>query len=133
MRRPPGRRRVTRKPWESTDVNSAGGSRAWGKLKNQVVAEEPFCRLRLPCCTILSETADHIHPKSARRDLAMVRANLRGACKACNSARGNRPLEKVRAEMIASGRYKQRPDPSRGVQGVQRPAAALKIFERKTG
>lgn len=65
---------------------------AWQKLSAQVVDDEPTCQLQLDGCTGLSETADHIIPVSVNKDLAMVRSNLQGACKSCNSTRGNRDL-----------------------------------------
>lgn len=67
-------------------------TRAWRKLRDQVVREEPICRLQLPCCTVVSTTADHIITVRDRPDLAMVRANLRGACQPCNLSRNSRPL-----------------------------------------
>lgn len=63
-------------------------TRAWRKLRDQVVAEEPSCQLRLPGCLGSSQTADHIVPVVQRPDLALVRSNLRGACHPCNMARG---------------------------------------------
>lgn len=66
-------------------------TRAWRKLRDQVVREEPECRLRTAAvCTGLSQTADHIVTVRDRPDLAMDRANLRGACHACNRARGHK-------------------------------------------
>ena len=83
LRRP--RRRGVRKPWEPVEFNSRGGSRAWTRLRDQVVAEEPMCRIRLPgVCTIASTTANHRIPRKYRPDLTMVRANLEGACRPCN-------------------------------------------------
>lgn len=70
----------------------------WKKLRAQVIAEEPLCRLRLNKCTIRSDTADHIIPVKDRPDLKFVRANLRGSCQSCNMARGTRPLSEVRRE-----------------------------------
>ena len=67
-------------------------TRAWRKLRDQVVSEEPICQLRLKCCTFVSTTADHIIIVKERPDLAMVRANLRGACAPCNWSRNDRPL-----------------------------------------
>lgn len=66
-------------------------TRAWRKLRDQVVAEEPDCRLQLPGCTFTSVTADHILTVHARPDLALVRSNLRGSCEECNRKRGKRP------------------------------------------
>ena len=67
-------------------------SRAWRKLRDQVVAEEPLCWLRLPGCTTVSTTADHVLTRKERPDLAMVRANLRGACASCNGRRNAKPI-----------------------------------------
>lgn len=73
------------KDWRST--------RAWRKLRDQVVREEPVCWLRLIGCTYRSTTADHVLPVSQRPDLVMVRANLRGACGPCNTRRQDRAVE----------------------------------------
>lgn len=72
-------------------------TRAWKKLSAQVVREEPLCWLRLPGCTRFSTTGDHIHSVYDRPDLALVRANVRGACKHCNSSRGRRAPRPVSA------------------------------------
>lgn len=65
------------------------GTRAWRKLRAQVIAEEPWCQLRLPgICTGVSTTADHIIEVDRCPDLAMERSNLRGACAPCNYASG---------------------------------------------
>jgi 5-methylcytosine-specific restriction endonuclease McrA len=69
---------------------------AWRRLSEQVRQEEPTCRLQLPGCTRLSETADHIIPVSVRPDLALVRSNCQGACQSCNRKRGNLPLSTYR-------------------------------------
>ncbi len=67
-------------------------SRAWRRLRDRVVREEPVCRLQLPgVCTYWSTTADHIVPVAQRPDLALVRSNCRGACSACNWKRGATP------------------------------------------
>lgn len=72
-------------------------TRAWRALRDQVVREEPSCRLRFTgICTVTSTTADHIKPVETHPELAMDRANLRGACKACNKARGSAPDEVLR-------------------------------------
>ena len=68
-------------------------TRAWRRLRDQVVSEEPLCWLKLDCCTTLSQTADHIITVKARPDLAMVRANLHGACHPCNRRRNDTPIE----------------------------------------
>lgn len=79
---------------------------AWKQLAKQVIREEPLCWMQLPgICTRLSTTADHLHPASVRPELALARWNLKGACKACNDKRGNRPVSeipKVRAKLLAA-------------------------------
>lgn len=97
MRPPPARRRI--KPRSSGQLNH----RRWRRLRDQVVREEPVCRLRLPgICTLASTTGDHIIAVSHRPDLKFVRRNVRGSCRACNQYRGNRPLSEVRAELTRS-------------------------------
>lgn len=64
-------------------------TRAWRKLRDRVISEEPYCTLRLPGCTGASQTADHVLTYARRPDLAMERSNLRGACRHCNQKRGN--------------------------------------------
>ena len=66
-------------------------TRAWRKLRDRVVAEEPVCQLGLPGCTGASTTADHIVTVRDRPDLALVRSNLRGACQHCNKSRQATP------------------------------------------
>ncbi len=70
--------------------------RPWIRLRDQVVREEPLCRLRLPGCTVRSTTADHIVPRSRRPDLEMVRTNLRGSCRSCNLRRGTGSPDRMR-------------------------------------
>lgn len=69
---------------------------AWQRLAKQVCAEEPVCWLRLDGCTIRSTTGDHVIPAGARPDLALVRSNVRGACRPCNSKRGHLPAALAR-------------------------------------
>jgi 5-methylcytosine-specific restriction endonuclease McrA len=77
------------------------GTRAWRALVAQVVAEEPTCWLRLPgICTTWSQTADHVVTVKERPDLCMVRANLRGACRACNLSRNKKPVEQMRRRNV---------------------------------
>lgn len=107
------RRRPVRRPGQLT-------SGRWKKLREQVIAEEPLCRLRLDRCTVRSDTADHIIPVRDRPDLKYCRANLRGSCQSCNQARGCRPLSVVRAEQALT-----RP-------AAKKPAAALEFFDVPT-
>lgn len=67
------------------------GTRAWRKLRDQVVREEPICTLQLDeGCNWFSQTADHIVNRADAPHLAMERSNLRGSCFHCNSVRGGR-------------------------------------------
>lgn len=67
-------------------------TRAWRRLVAQVVREEPTCWLQLDGCTGASTTGDHVIPVTDRPDLALVRANVHGACSSCNYRRGNLPI-----------------------------------------
>ncbi len=71
-------------------------TREWRRLRDQVVSEEPYCKLRITgVCTGRSQTADHIVTVKARPDLALVRTNLRGACHPCNRRRGSKVVEET--------------------------------------
>ena len=73
-------------------------TRAGRKLRDQVVDEEPECRLAYPgICTGASQTADHIEHWSTHPELGLERTNLRGACNACNWHRGKRTDAQVAA------------------------------------
>jgi 5-methylcytosine-specific restriction endonuclease McrA len=86
-------------------------TRAWRRLRARVIRQEPVCKLRFPgICTGASTTADHIVSVTAHPELALVRSNVRGACVACNEARGSMPDELIR--------YGQR----------ELPPAALDVF-----
>ena len=87
-------RRVTINGVEQIDPRQ---TRAWVRLKDQVVREEPTCRLGFPAiCTKASTSADHIVPVTVQPELALERSNCRGACKACNDARRTVPDESLR-------------------------------------
>ena len=77
-------------------VQDAWHTRAARRLRDQVIREEPTCRLRLDGCTGLSTTVDHIIARSKRPDLVLVRSNLQGACAKCNYKRGRDPIEELR-------------------------------------
>lgn len=79
--------------WQGAWWPDPRGSRAWRKLRDQVVEDEPLCWLRLPGCTTVSTTADHVTPFKERPDLALLRGNLRGACHHCNSSKQARKLQ----------------------------------------
>jgi 5-methylcytosine-specific restriction endonuclease McrA len=74
-------------------------TRAWRRLRDQVVREEPTCRLRFPgVCTLVSTTGDHIIPVTERPELALIRTNVRGSCMPCNEARRTVPDESLRLD-----------------------------------
>lgn len=80
-------------------------TRAGRKLRDQVVAEEPECRLQYAgICTGSSTTADHILHWSTHPELGMDRANLRGSCEACNLHRGKRTDVQVAAGVAPRAR-----------------------------
>jgi len=79
-------------------VSDPRATRAWRKLRDQVVLEEPWCWLRLPVCTGRSQTADHVLTVKARPDLALDRTNLRGACYKCNNSRKDTPIEQLHTQ-----------------------------------
>lgn len=69
-------------------------TRAWRRLRDQVIREEPTCRLQFPgICTVVSTRADHIRSVDEAPELALVRSNCRGACDPCNRARSTVPDE----------------------------------------
>lgn len=92
------------------DPRSTWAWRGPGQLRDQVVAEEPHCWLGLEGCTGASTTGDHVIPVTDRPDLALVRANVHGACGSCNYKRGNLPIESLNLR-------------------TDRPASALSIFD----
>jgi 5-methylcytosine-specific restriction endonuclease McrA len=72
-------------------------SHKWRKLRAKVIADEPYCQLRLPGCLVLATCVDHIIPRSLRPDLEMTRSNLASACKPCNDLKGDRQMNDVAA------------------------------------
>lgn len=79
-------------------VSDPRSTRAWRRLLDKVVAEEPLCWLGLEGCTGVSTTGDHVIPVSERPDLALVRDNVRGACGPCNDKRGKLPVSALNLE-----------------------------------
>jgi 5-methylcytosine-specific restriction endonuclease McrA len=84
---------------------------AWKQLAKQVIREEPLCWLALPGCTLVSQTGDHIIPIAMRPELALVRSNVRGACKRCNYRRGSTPVHRLAQLRRALARADQWPTP----------------------
>ncbi len=50
---------AAKNPWQTREAR---------KLRARVLREEPTCRLRLPGCTGVSTTVDHIQPQSQQCD-----------------------------------------------------------------
>lgn len=84
------------RPTDPNEWRRIRWTQEWRRLAKQVCAEEPICWLRLACCTGRSTTGDHVIPLSARPDLALVRTNVRGACRPCNNKRGHLPPDLAR-------------------------------------
>jgi hypothetical protein len=57
--------------------------------------EPPQCWLKLPGCTGLATTGDHVLPRKDRPDLAYSVPNGRPACLHCNSTRGGTPIHRL--------------------------------------
>lgn len=97
IQRPGGRRKRVWVPYLSETSTSTS---RWRRLRAQVIAEEPNCRIGITAvCTGVSDTADHIVPRSLRPDLMFERSNLRGACHACNSSLGNGGIARSRLKI----------------------------------
>ena len=60
--------------------NDRGYDHHWRKLRKQVLAEEPTCRI---CTVRLATECDHIKPKS--KGGTNDRANLQGVCRSCHA------------------------------------------------
>jgi len=92
---------------------------AWRRLSRRVIAEEPTCWLRLPGCTQVSTTADHVQPVNTHPHLLLDRANVRGACSACNSLRGDTPphlIDQLRQRLEQGKRRWVKPPPAAALQ-----------------
>lgn len=68
---------------------------AWRRLRRLVLDEEPYCKLSLIGCTLVSTTADHIITVKERPDLALIRSNVQGACQGCNYRRNKRAIDEI--------------------------------------
>lgn len=100
--------------WQAADEhrNSArerGYDAAWNRLRNQVQAEEPFCRMceaegRLTLVQ-KDDPVDHIIPIAERPDLRLVRSNLQSLCWPCHGRKsaGDKRLSAKRLGVGQSG------------------------------
>lgn len=73
------------------------GGRPWRRLRAQVLAEEMYCHYKLPGCTAIATTVDHIIPVS-KGGAELDRANLVGACRQCNRTKSDTLPDKLRQE-----------------------------------
>lgn len=94
---------------QRTTAQRIRSTRAWQRLAKQVCTEEPICWLQLDGCTGRSTTGDHIIGASARPDLALVRSNVRGACRHCNNKRGHLPPDIARQMYGTPDREAEKP------------------------
>ncbi len=88
----------------STAATHGRSGRPWRRIRQQVLARDPYCRIGGPRCTGISSTVDHVRPLSTHPELAHDLDNLRGACPGCNS-RGGAVLTNAR-------RTRPRPPPA---------------------
>lgn len=81
-----------RRPWQHAQPSAAarGYGWHWTRIREQVLAEEPRCRL----CGQRSTTVDHI--VSRAQGGSDARGNLRGLCAACHQAKTGRESARAR-------------------------------------
>ena len=96
------RLRVVRRDVSNLTVAQMRKTYAWRKLSQQVVREEPTCRLRLSRCTGVSTSADHIVSAQAHPELFFERSNCQGACSNCNNDKGSRRMSDLHAPKALS-------------------------------
>lgn len=77
----------------SRSPNTVYAAPRWKRLRAQVLAEEPICRI---CRTRPSEVADHIL-ELLDGGAPFDRSNLQGACTACNVSKGQKAAQRRRA------------------------------------
>lgn len=108
---------------------------AWQRLAKQAIAEEPACWLRLPGCTGRSNTGDHVIPVCVRPDLALVRSNVRGACKSCNDLRRDTPVNQLHLLRCRTRDIAYRRSQARRSKHSKhnKPAKALALFHPNKG
>ena len=88
---------------EGRTIADPRGTQAWRRMAKQAAVDEPLCWLGLQGCTLISTTGDHVIPVVDAPDLALVRSNVRGACRPCNEKRGNLAVHELRLGGNSSG------------------------------
>lgn len=81
-------------------MTSWGGRRAQEWTRAVLANSVGLCVLRLPGCTEVATTGDHIVPRSVRPDLRYVVANGQPACSSCNSKRQAKTMDEVAALVV---------------------------------
>ena len=61
----------------------------WKRLCKLILARDPICRA---CGVAIAREVDHIIPRKARPDLALVMDNLQGLCKQCHGRKTRQGL-----------------------------------------
>lgn len=85
----------TRKPWGNRTQNDVSGYEIQ-RLRRQVIERDGgVCTIRLPCCTTIATTADHIVGRA--QGGRTIESNLRASCKPCNEARRRQQAREGRA------------------------------------
>ena len=84
-----------RSKWREQNIHrpsaaAQGYGARWRKLREQVLREEPYCRL----CGAPASEVDHIVPR--RRGGTDARSNLQPLCKSCHSSKTMRELNQRR-------------------------------------
>lgn len=72
----------------------------WPLLSRQVRLEEPICKIQIRCAGDRSEVADHI-VEIEDGGAPFDRANLQGACRRCNTAKGQLAAQARRARQAS--------------------------------
>ncbi|MFC0407931.1 HNH endonuclease signature motif containing protein [Roseomonas elaeocarpi] len=86
-------------------ASARGYDRAWRRLREQVLTEEPLCRFCLAKGQVTAaREVDHIRTVRDAPELRLVRANLRPLCTPCHSSRTGRDRAAGGAPPLPRGR-----------------------------
>lgn len=83
-----------REQWRGK-TKDRGYDAAHRRLREAVLAEQPYCQLRIVCRGAMATDLDHIIPISERPDLRLERSNVQSSCGPCNTAKRNGIVRKV--------------------------------------
>jgi 5-methylcytosine-specific restriction protein A len=59
----------------------------WRRLREEVLQAHPFCVIKGPRCTLVSDTVDHKIPHRGDERLMYQRSNLQACCASCHSSK----------------------------------------------